>query len=708
MTRTRAIALAVAFVGSLCPATATPQNTSLQPAPDLWLAPSGRPSAATAAMAEAVRQLDAGKAAAALPVFSKYVSDPLIGGYALLLQGRAQLELKQIKPARFSAEQLAKVEPVDYLKEAALVLAADVAEAEGDSDAEFRALQAAALLKPVAGAPLFLRLGRAAKAAGDLSAARGAFNTVIYQFATSPEANAAIDERAALDPGAVPTRDTAEADLGRGEQLYASKRYTDAKAAFAAVKPVAVGAEKDQIAVRIAQCDVALGKYKDAKNALTPLLAGERALPATSPWAFEARFARLLALRGLGEDAAYVAEARAMAGLTDQPRWAEAALNDLATYYILEDEDPKAADVFAEMWRRYPSGANGERAAWRWGWWSFTHGDYAETVRVFDDAFERFPRSDYRSAWVYWSARAQQQLGQRAVAEQGYRQTIALYQNSYYGREAIKSLGALTESPSRPPVARAGRAALPPLSPGQPPANARLISRLLEIGLYDDAIGELKRAERDAGGSPLLTATMAYAWNRKGELRTAITLMKRAYPQFMAAGGETLPVDIRRVIFPMAYWELIQKYANAHRLDPHLIAALITQESTFDKDIRSGANAWGLMQILPSTGKSYARKLGIKAWRVSKLTDAEINVRIGTAYFADLVQRYDGIVGALIAYNAGGSRYRRWVVEYPGATRDEFIDNIPFFETQNYLKRILGTADDFRALYPLTISRRGH
>jgi hypothetical protein len=48
------------------------------------------------------------------------------------------------------------------------------------------------------------------------------------------------------------------------------------------------------------------------------------------------------------------------------------------------------------------------------------------------------------------------------------------------------------------------------------------------------------------------------------------------------------------------------------------------------------------------------------------------------------------------------------VTEYPGADRDEFIDNIPFFETQNYLKRILGAADDFRALYPLTTSRRGH
>ena len=107
------------------------------------------------------------------------------------------------------------------------------------------------------------------------------------------------------------------------------------------------------------------------------------------------------------------------------------------------------------------------------------------------------------------------------------------------------------------------------VTPGEPPSNARLITRLLEVGLWDDAIGELKLVERVNGPSPVTTATLAYAWNRKGELRIAINTMKRAYPQFMASGGETLPVEIRRVIFPMAYWDLIQKYAIGRGLDPH-------------------------------------------------------------------------------------------------------------------------------------------
>ncbi len=700
MTRARATAMGVALATILCPAPARTQSVPAVPISDaeaLWLAPAGRPAPATAAFATAVSHLADGTASAALPVFGRATSDPLLGGYALLLQGRAQLALGKPAEAQFSVEQLLRVEPPDYLREAAFLLRADIAEASGDAAAELRALQGVADLKPIAGPALYLRLGRAAKQAGDLGAARRAFNKVVYEFALSPEATDALAELALLaDPGAVPSRETASLDLGRGAQLYAAKRFADARKAFDAVRPVAVAGERDLVALRLAECDLGLKKFAAARDALEPLI--ER-----GDHRAEARYAMLGVLRGLNRDVEFVSETRRVVDEFPDTPWAESALNDLATFYLLNDDDAAAARVFAEMYRTYPSGAHAERAAWRSGWWAYTRGDYAETVRVFDEAFTRFARSDYRSAWSYWAARARRQMGQRDAAADGYRAVIALYQNSYYGREAERGLAAITGTST---VARARLEAPPTVTPGEPPPNARLITRLLEVGLYDEAIGELKYAERAVGTSPLITASLAYAWNRKGELRTAITLMKRAYPQFMAEGGEMLPIELRRVIFPMAYWDLIQKYAVGRGLDPHVMAALITQESTFQADVKSAANAWGLMQILPSTGRTYAARVGVRPWRVSKLTNPDVNIRIGMAYFADLVKRYDGVMGALVAYNAGGSRYRTWVAEYPGADRDEFIDNIPFFETQNYLKRILGTADDFRALYPRTSTRR--
>ena len=69
------------------------------------------------------------------------------------------------------------------------------------------------------------------------------------------------------------------------------------------------------------------------------------------------------------------------------------------------------------------------------------------------------------------------------------------------------------------------------------------------------------------------------------------------------------------------------------------------------------------------------------------------------AYFADLLNRFGDPAPALAAYNAGEQRVSRWLAERPGISRDEFIDDIPFPETQNYVKRIIGTAEDYRALY---------
>ena len=81
------------------------------------------------------------------------------------------------------------------------------------------------------------------------------------------------------------------------------------------------------------------------------------------------------------------------------------------------------------------------------------------------------------------------------------------------------------------------------------------------------------------------------------------------------------------------------------------------------------------------------------------LTTAETNIKMGTAYFADLVRQFGGVHYALATYNAGPNRVARWIAERPGVDRDEFIDDIPFPETQNYVKKILGTAEDYRRLY---------
>jgi soluble lytic murein transglycosylase len=237
---------------------------------------------------------------------------------------------------------------------------------------------------------------------------------------------------------------------------------------------------------------------------------------------------------------------------------------------------------------------------------------------------------------------------------------------------------------------------------GTPPANTRLIQQLLAAGLYDDAILELRRVQRQSGAFPLVEATIAYALNRLGQLRPAITAMRRAYPQFLADGGEGLPGAILRIIFPIQHWDLLRRYASTHDLDPYLLAAQVAQESTFQADVRSSANAYGLMQILPSTGRRFASQMGIRGFSTTLLTDPEVNVRIGTRYMADLIEMFGSVPPALAAYNAGEHRVVRWNAERPNLEQDEWVDDIPFPETQFYVKRILGTADDYRRLYDAT------
>jgi len=102
---------------------------------------------------------------------------------------------------------------------------------------------------------------------------------------------------------------------------------------------------------------------------------------------------------------------------------------------------------------------------------------------------------------------------------------------------------------------------------------------------------------------------------------------------------------------------------------------------------------------VPATGRRLARTLHIRRFTTAHLTDAETNIRMGTLYFAQLVRQFGGTYYALASYNAGESRVVRWKAERPGLDEDEFIDDIPFPETQNYVKRILGTAEDYRRLY---------
>lgn len=669
-------------------------------AAELWLAPSS-PRAVGSELSSAVDDLASGHAARALPVFAKAATRPLVGPYARLYEGRAELALNAPREAAAAARSVVTTAS-GYLGQMALVLLADSDQALGDNDGAVRALETLVGQGPLNPEVVLLRLGHAAYAAGDRALALRSFLSVYDSYPLSDQAADAATILNQLSPGSLtPSVDSLGASFARAEQLYDAKRFADAKKAFGAIRNVATGDDLDRATLRVAECDEQLRHSLAALDALKDLLAKP------TPRESETRYFYLSALRDLGHGDEYVALANQFVDSNPADPLAETALFDLSQYFTRSNDDARAAATAADLVRRFPTGPHAPRMAWRAGWWAYKNGDYATTVATFSTASTTFRHDDLRPAWLYWTARANDRLKDREAAIAGYRVCISAYRNTYYGREAQRELDSL-HVPAEPtvradgegPVEQTGRVDPLAIAPGALPPNAAVIRALLGAGLYDDAVGELRLFARDNGTSPLIEATMAYALNRKGELRAGIQTMRRAYPQFLAAGGEDLPADLLAVIFPVAYWDLIRKYSEVHKLDPYLMAALIAQESTFDAGVRSSANAWGLMQVLPSTGRAYARKLGIRPFRTSRLTDPEVNIRIGMAFFADLLSELGNLPLALAAYNAGEDRAEQWKAGRQGVDEDEFIDDIPYAETQNYIKRILGTAEDYRRLYP--------
>lgn len=176
------------------------------------------------------------------------------------------------------------------------------------------------------------------------------------------------------------------------------------------------------------------------------------------------------------------------------------------------------------------------------------------------------------------------------------------------------------------------------------------------------------------------------------ERREAVRLAGELGWNDRAVFGLTSGEDLRyyALRFPTGYTRTLRAESQRHGLDPAWVAALIRAESAWMPDARSSADARGLMQLLPGTGAEVARKLGVAWAGADTLYRPATNIRLGTAYLAAARDRFDGHVAlATAAYNAGPSPVQRWRRDRPVDPVDIWIETIPFFETREYVARIL-------------------
>lgn len=159
--------------------------------------------------------------------------------------------------------------------------------------------------------------------------------------------------------------------------------------------------------------------------------------------------------------------------------------------------------------------------------------------------------------------------------------------------------------------------------------------------------------------------------------------------------------DLLSAIYPFPYREMVLQEAREQGLDPFLMAGLIRQESAFWQEARSSADARGLMQVLPATGRELARARGPRGFEPEgHLYRPEINLHLGMSFFSDLRRRFgEDLPILLAAYNAGPTRARRWRAYPEAGDLARFVERIPFSETRGYVKNVLLNREIYAWLY---------
>ena len=153
-------------------------------------------------------------------------------------------------------------------------------------------------------------------------------------------------------------------------------------------------------------------------------------------------------------------------------------------------------------------------------------------------------------------------------------------------------------------------------------------------------------------------------------------------------------------LYPKEYSEYVEKYAKEYEIDPLWIYSIVKAESNYKINAKSKSNAIGLMQIMLSTAKEIGSEINFEEdITEEKLYEPETNIQIGTAYYKILLEKYNNINLALIAYNAGMGNLDKWLEQGIIDPQGENLENIPYAETKNYVKKILQNYKVYSEIY---------
>jgi soluble lytic murein transglycosylase len=240
--------------------------------------------------------------------------------------------------------------------------------------------------------------------------------------------------------------------------------------------------------------------------------------------------------------------------------------------------------------------------------------------------------------------------------------------------------------------------AVPHLDTDVPDGDPHLVKAhlLVNAGMSEYVPQEIAAVPGSSSWSGIAEARM---YTQYGDYFHAMRVLKRSMPYAASASIKSVPLEYWRILFPEAYWDAIVEQSARNNLDPYLVASLIRQESEFNPGAISHANAYGLMQLLPSVGRKMAKEEGLGSIEPRQLLDPLLNIRLGTRYLRQILEQFGGVQEyALAAYNAGENRVTDWQAAGPYNGMDEFVESIPFTETREYVEGILRNEEIYRSI----------
>lgn len=551
------------------------------------------------------------------------------------------------------------------------------------------------------GADTLFYQGRAYEESGERQKATDLYLRIYCNYVNAKPASLAQQRLLALSPRALTGQQGYRSLLVRADNLLRSGRNRDAQALLLRLgklqAPDKLSSEKRSLL--FADAEYRLGRAATILPYLRKVSSADPALHA------RAIYVEGVCNRKLGREEAFLKMRDKAIELYPRSPYTEQLLISVASYFDISNEVDDAQEAYRALYERFPKGEFAERALWRTALFHFVKNQYGEALQGFWKYLRKYPDPRNATAAIYWMGRCYQSLGDTIHASYLLGRVRTLADHSYYGQRGLEAEQALKRSDSGGSRAFSGlnfdevatvvdgiRLSLPTINEPSGTA-ARIIERARQLAsadLGDLALSELRGGVRRFPEDRALSYVMSRIYEIKADYYSVISTLRHAFPDYNDRPTDSLPKEVWELLFPVRHWSVISKQATRYNIDPNLVLGIIRQESAFKEQARSSANARGLMQVLPSTGRKVARQAGVARFTVKNLFSAETNIALGTHFLAAMLRQFDSKEElALAAYDAGDTRAYRWIREFGTEDMAEFVERIPFVETRGYIKQVL-------------------